>query len=342
MLSASVVVTAYNMRDYIEECLLSIAEQSRLADQIILCDDASTDNTVELAKRIFPSITILHSETNQGALLNTLRGLKIAHGDVVFFMDGDDVWSSNKIEQCMRRFESNPSLGILTHQHIRTDRRLKPLNLRDDTHRNISIVLKKEDKYERMLKLRLSGILRLGFWFGSAYSVRRDKVDIQKFFDIIRPMPDKHLGYLDLVFGPFVLAHHTELEAEFLDDVILFYRTHENQSCSTRSIENTTTALNRIRVTNQLTYAVISETVFAKLAEPVYKNIICETYFLESLYRGELPRALINFLKLIPFFVSRGKFFKEAARLFVVIFFGAKGFLSLKEHLSLRRRQKDK
>ena len=88
----SVVITAYNVEEYIEECIQSVKAQVLDPSneiEIIVVEDKSTDNTLEVITAI-EDITILENEVNIGAGLSRRRGIEHATGDYVMLIDGDD------------------------------------------------------------------------------------------------------------------------------------------------------------------------------------------------------------------------------------------------------------
>lgn len=87
----SVVVTAYNVADYIEKCVSSVLAQKVEGHEIelIVVEDKSTDNTLEVLKGI-EGITIYQNEVNVGAGLSRRFGIEKATGDYVMLLDGDD------------------------------------------------------------------------------------------------------------------------------------------------------------------------------------------------------------------------------------------------------------
>lgn len=90
------VVTSYNYEKYILKTLESIKNQSYKDFEIIVVDDCSSDNSCEvvenfIAKNQDLKITLIRQERNHGQLAAMLRGLKVAQGEFVCFVDSDDV-----------------------------------------------------------------------------------------------------------------------------------------------------------------------------------------------------------------------------------------------------------
>ena len=98
----SVVVRAYNVEKYILECLESLCNQTLKDIEILVCDDCSTDGTLDIVKSVAEKdsrVKILAKDKNQGTLLNRKSGVDAATGEYVMFLDGDDYYSTEACEK---------------------------------------------------------------------------------------------------------------------------------------------------------------------------------------------------------------------------------------------------
>ena len=98
----SVVVRAYNVEKYILECLESLCNQTLKDIEILVCDDCSTDGTLDIVKSVAEKdsrVKILAKDKNQGTLLNRKSGVDAATGEYVMFLDGDDYYSAEACEK---------------------------------------------------------------------------------------------------------------------------------------------------------------------------------------------------------------------------------------------------
>lgn len=114
----SVVMTTYNGEKYIEEQLDSIQRQTRLPDEVLIFDDCSSDNTVEVVQKyIKKNLTvgwkIERNIKNKGWKKNFYDGIKEATGDYVFLSDQDDIWIPDKIEMMVEVLEKNKDISVL-------------------------------------------------------------------------------------------------------------------------------------------------------------------------------------------------------------------------------------
>lgn len=96
----SVVIPTYNRADLLSECLKSLCDQSFKAFEVLVCDDGSTDNTVEVLKSFQGLLEVRHVVQENSGGPAAPRNLGIAHAkhDWICFLDSDDLWSPKKLE----------------------------------------------------------------------------------------------------------------------------------------------------------------------------------------------------------------------------------------------------
>jgi glycosyltransferase involved in cell wall biosynthesis len=111
----SVAMATYNGARYIGEQLASLAAQTRLPDELVVTDDASSDGTVGIVERFAATapfaVRVERNPANLGFNGNFGRALSLARGDVVFICDQDDIWYPEKIEAGAAFLEANPQLA---------------------------------------------------------------------------------------------------------------------------------------------------------------------------------------------------------------------------------------
>lgn len=100
MVAVSIVMPAYMAADFISEAILSVQNQSFVDWELLVTDDASSDNTTLIVEGFAekdPRIKIFRQEKNGGAWLARNRSLEAAKGRYLAFLDSDDLWPSNKL-----------------------------------------------------------------------------------------------------------------------------------------------------------------------------------------------------------------------------------------------------
>lgn len=131
MAGISVVLAAYNGAGYIEKQLRSLAEQTRPADEVLIRDDASQDETVRVASRFIEENRlrgwrVIAEEKNAGYFENFHQAMLEASGDVIFLCDQDDIWDTRKIERCMQVLDTHPQLTLVCTGYDTIDGEDKP------------------------------------------------------------------------------------------------------------------------------------------------------------------------------------------------------------------------
>lgn len=101
----SVCMATYNGEKYIEEQLKSILKQIKEEDEIVISDDGSSDNTLEVIKQLSDKrIKIFLNQGEHGYTPNFENALRNASGDYIFLSDQDDIWLDDKVKTIMNEF----------------------------------------------------------------------------------------------------------------------------------------------------------------------------------------------------------------------------------------------
>lgn len=96
----SIIMPAYNSSKYIKNAIVSVQKQTYSNWELIIVDDCSNDNTVEIVKSLEESrIRLFINERNSGAAISRNKALREAKGRWIAFLDSDDIWVSTKLEE---------------------------------------------------------------------------------------------------------------------------------------------------------------------------------------------------------------------------------------------------
>ena len=113
----SVALCTYNGEHYIHEQLESILNQTMPVDEIVVCDDGSSDITLQIIESLNKStqtdIRIYRNEKNLGPALNFQKAINLCLGDIIFLSDQDDVWEPYKVESIISYFNVNKSIQVV-------------------------------------------------------------------------------------------------------------------------------------------------------------------------------------------------------------------------------------
>ena len=109
----SVALAAYNGARYIGLQLQSILAQLRTNDEVVVVDDASTDDTIARVEALQDArIRILANPTNRGVFHTFERAMQATSGEIVFLSDQDDVWEPNKVSAILSTFQ-DPKVSLV-------------------------------------------------------------------------------------------------------------------------------------------------------------------------------------------------------------------------------------
>lgn len=108
----SVLIPAYNHAQYIQETIDSVLEQSFGDFELLISDDCSTDNTVDMIKRYSDSrIISVFFEENKGTVRSLNHLLSLAKGEYIAVLGSDDVWEKDKLEKQLEVLEKDKSIA---------------------------------------------------------------------------------------------------------------------------------------------------------------------------------------------------------------------------------------
>jgi glycosyltransferase involved in cell wall biosynthesis len=114
MKSISVAMATYNGGNFLERQLISLVEQQRKPDEIIIFDDRSSDNTLDVISRFISNsnlkIKLEVNPENVGYRENFMRAANACGGDYIAFCDQDDVWRSDKISKILSELDQSDAL----------------------------------------------------------------------------------------------------------------------------------------------------------------------------------------------------------------------------------------
>ncbi|MFM6154955.1 MAG: glycosyltransferase, partial [Sphaerospermopsis kisseleviana] len=197
-LFVSVIIPVYNGQKYLAEAIENVKQQNYQPLEIIVIDDGSTDATAEIAAKYQDTIRYLYQENSGPAAARNL-GINMAKGEVITFLDVDDIWLEDKLKVQVDYFANNPSVEIVQGLIQQIERFEDPEN-----HDSIFQTLSNPYQFINL---------------GSA--IYRKSV-----FDKIG-LIDETLNYAE-DYDWFLRAWENNISKVVLDLVMLFYRKHDN------------------------------------------------------------------------------------------------------------------
>lgn len=113
MAKVSVIIPTYNSADYVCEAIDSVLKQTYKPLEIIVIDDGSTDHTREMVQPYITKFAVRYSyQRNCGVSSARNAGINAANGDYVAFLDADDLWASDHLDQLVNTLENHPECSI--------------------------------------------------------------------------------------------------------------------------------------------------------------------------------------------------------------------------------------
>lgn len=104
----SIIVPTYNRATTVENTLASCFAQSYENFEVVVVDDGSTDNTVDVLRRIQDPRLVVVTQENAGPAAARNHGMRTARGDYIAFLDSDDVWYPDFLQQAEDAYSVNP------------------------------------------------------------------------------------------------------------------------------------------------------------------------------------------------------------------------------------------
>ncbi|MBW1886448.1 MAG: glycosyltransferase, partial [Deltaproteobacteria bacterium] len=130
-IGVSIAMTTYNAGPWLAEQLASFTRQTRLPDELVVCDDGSTDGTIEALHAFAEAAPFeVRIECNPETLTTTRnfeKSVSLCRGELIFLADQDDVWRPHKIETLAAELQAHPDAGAVFSNGRVVDENCEPL-----------------------------------------------------------------------------------------------------------------------------------------------------------------------------------------------------------------------
>lgn len=121
----------YKGARFLPEQLASLERQRRLPDELVICDDRSSDETVAIAREWAAAapfeIKIAVNDERLGSTRNFEKAISLCSGDLIALCDQDDVWLEHKLSDAEAAFTANSALGLWFTDALLVDEKLEPM-----------------------------------------------------------------------------------------------------------------------------------------------------------------------------------------------------------------------
>ena len=132
----SVIIPLYNKDFSISNTLSSVLSQTYINFEIIIVNDGSTDRSLERVKQFSDSRIQLFNQENKGAAMARNFGIEKAKGELIAFLDADDYWFPNHLEEIVRLYNDYPNCGIYCSRYSMKISKNKILKIDYGSHLN--------------------------------------------------------------------------------------------------------------------------------------------------------------------------------------------------------------
>src|SRR5258705_13608690 len=215
----SVAMATYDGEMYLQEQLQSIAEQVRLPDELVICDDGSTDRTGGIIRDFAASapfaVEVHENRTSLGPIENFQRAIELGRGDVLVLCDQDDRWRPEKLLRIDNCLLSSPNTGLLFSDAELIDQDGQSLN-----RRLWQYTFKANDQKQFRAGKAFEVLLQRHVVTGATMAFR------QRFRKMILPLPTDipliHDGWIALIIAACS-------DVAILPEALISYRLHPGQ-----------------------------------------------------------------------------------------------------------------
>ena len=202
IMNISVVIASFNGEKFIKEQLESIICLIEPEDEIIISDDGSSDNTIDIIKNFQKNYNNIYliAGPKKGIIKNFENGILNAKNDIIFLSDQDDIWNKNKIDKVKICFSQNPDIKLVMH--------------------NMSILKENKIIKKNIISYHngvFRNIMRSCFW-GCCMAFKKEFKDEILPFPSIIPAHDQWIGLI-------AIKTHS---AYFLNEDLIVHRIHGN------------------------------------------------------------------------------------------------------------------
>lgn len=219
----SVAMCTYNGERFLEEQLRSIAGQTTLPSELVICDDCSVDSTVEIVKKFAQSapfeVNLIENAENIGATKkgitrNFEKAVGLCKGQFIALCDQDDVWFPEKLSRLAEPLEGDPQLGGVFSDAQLIDQHSRPtgVRLRETTGFSVN----EQTKLQRGESLPV--LLAMTKVYGCTLMFRA------RLLEKMLPVPPS--WWLDAWLACMIAVHS---RLGFISDPLFFYRIHPSQ-----------------------------------------------------------------------------------------------------------------
>ena len=219
-MTIGVAIALYNGARFLEEQLDAVRCQTCPPDQVVMCDDGSTDDTVAIARSYIEKYqmqdrwSVYINEQNLGYAKNFYQAMSLCDTDLIYMCDQDDVWKADKIEKMNKVMADRSDISLLMCKGGVMDADGKPMH---------GLLISESRETGAVVKICPSEVLRSLSWTGMLMCIRKDF--FSKWREVLYPVQAPH---------DFALALcASDLGTFFTYDYVgAYHRRHDNNAAN--------------------------------------------------------------------------------------------------------------
>lgn len=317
--SVSVIITCYNLQNFIRQSIQSVISQDYAGEvQIVVVDDCSIDESRDILTEFSGIDTVLQQE-NGGVMKAMIAGLRVARNDVVFFLDGDDVWHPQKLSRCMEKFDNGTKFCTHDLWYMGPDAQEFSRASR------VSQVLSSAQPADQDALITRGILSHLDYvWLGSAFGIRRSLGAVQSFIEFCEARDYLRTCYQDWPLATWVVLQAGG-KAAYVDQKLFGYRLHDsNYSSSAQTLDKLTRNFGKSLDTIRLIEEMMATKVAAKEYRTASRHVRGRYELLFACTQESRTRLLGALLRNLSNIEPNRSGLKTIARASLSLLFGAK------------------
>lgn len=292
----SIALCTFNGEKWLSQQLNSLQEQTHPPDELIVCDDCSSDSTLSILEAFASQapfdVKIYQNPQNLGSTRNFEKAVSLCSGEIIFLCDQDDVWLPHKVETMLEEFKRDPKIGIVFSDAYVVDSQLR---FRGDTiWESVKASKKIQKQYVSRADKAVLASLKHSICWGMSFAFRN------KYLSILLPIPypqwthDKWIAFLILCVARGAL----------IGEPLTYYRLHGNNVSGAPDMpgnfqETVKLALNstrnrQLRKINQIEQAISIIEGLEAYSDLDHVISTLKRYVEHQRVRAELPKQLIT------------------------------------------------
>lgn len=214
----SVAMASYNGEKFILEQLISIYNQTKKVDEIVIVDDCSQDGTIAAIHNFVEEhseckVRLFENEQNLGYKKNFYKAMSLCEGDIILLCDQDDIWMENKVERLSEIFQKNDNVALVSSS-------FNKMNTYGERKEGNDSAYKRKMEENALVTVPIEDLVFHNISQGCAMAMRKEIKELYlKFFTEELP----HDWVLNIIAT-------MQKKCYYLNEVLFFYRIHDNNT----------------------------------------------------------------------------------------------------------------